>query len=66
MNEYDLESKLKKYKKTYLTKEVYKILWREKIRLRNNKINVSIQKLVNNSIIKIYGNETMREVRTKK
>ena len=56
MKEYAEEEKLKQYKKTYLTKEVYRILWREKMRLKGKGLKVSIQKLVNNSIIKTYEN----------
>lgn len=54
MEQYTIKEKLKQHKKTYLTKEVYKILWREKLRLKKEGIKISIQKLVNNSIIEKY------------
>lgn len=54
MEEYTIEEKLIQHKKTYLTKEVYKILWREKLKLKKEGIKVSIQKLVNNAIINKY------------
>lgn len=54
MEEYTIEEKLIQHKKTYLTKEVYKMLWREKLRLKEKGVKISIQKLVNNAIIHKY------------
>lgn len=54
MEEYTIEEKLEQHKKTHLTKKVYKILWKEKMRLRKDGIKISIQKLVNNAIISKY------------
>lgn len=65
MKEYEIEEKLIQHKKTYLTKEVYKILWREKLRLKKEGVKISIQKLVNNAIIKRY-TKAEYEIKNKK
>jgi len=55
MKLYKDEDKIQQNKKTYLTKDVHKLLWKEKVRLKKLGRKVSIQKLVNNSIIEKYG-----------
>ena len=54
MKEYTIEEKLTKHKRTNLTKEVYKMLYKEKTRLRSEGIKISIQKLVNNAVINYF------------
>lgn len=52
---YPDELKLDRHKKTWITKEVYRIAWKEKQRLwREEKRKVTLQKLINNAVIKTY------------
>lgn len=55
INMYPDELKLDRHKKTWITKEVYRIAWKEKQRLwREEKRKVTLQKLINNAVIEKY------------
>ncbi len=53
---YQDKDELERHRKTWLTKECYKLLKKEKQRLkREEERDVSMQKIVNNLILKAYG-----------
>lgn len=55
---YPDELTLDRHKKTWITKEVYRIAWKEKQRLwREEKRKVTLQKLINNAVIEKYGKD---------